>query len=253
MLPSFRLIAVTFLCGFVVVFAGLRLAASLNDIHEGLPVMAAHAAPVAIADITDQRRGSAAAPMYDLRFAVRSALQAPTPVNVTALVIDRAAPLDISPALSVAPLEALANEAAAPAEPATPADTVASIAPEQPVAADAAATPPSIDTPKPDAPVVATVGPPAAAPPDAVAAAVEPAAAPAVVQTTVESLPVAPAEPAPDAPAVASDPNPSAAKSAPRATVRKKRVRVAHRAAPANTPGPFNSNPATNPFSAEPR
>ena len=30
MLPSFRLIAATFLCGFVVVFAGLRLAASLQ-------------------------------------------------------------------------------------------------------------------------------------------------------------------------------------------------------------------------------
>ena len=46
MLPSFRLIAATFLCGFVVVFAGLRMAVSLNDIHEGLPVMAGHAAPV---------------------------------------------------------------------------------------------------------------------------------------------------------------------------------------------------------------
>ena len=44
MLPSFRLIAATFLCSFVVVFAGLRMAVSLNDIHEGLPVMAGHAA-----------------------------------------------------------------------------------------------------------------------------------------------------------------------------------------------------------------
>ena len=59
MLPSFRLIAATFLCGFVVVFAGLRLAASLNDIHEGLPVMAAHAAPVSIAPTAD-REGAAA-------------------------------------------------------------------------------------------------------------------------------------------------------------------------------------------------
>ena len=59
MLPSFRLIAATFLCGFVVVFAGLRMAASLNDIHEGLPVMAAHAAPVSIAPAADReaRRG----------------------------------------------------------------------------------------------------------------------------------------------------------------------------------------------------
>ena len=59
MLPSFRLIAATFLCGFFVVFAGLRLAASLNDIHEGLPVMAAHAAPVSITPVADReaRRG----------------------------------------------------------------------------------------------------------------------------------------------------------------------------------------------------
>ena len=60
MLPSFRLIAATFLCGFFVVFAGLRLATSLNDIHEGLPVMAAHAAPVSIEPAPDReaRRSS---------------------------------------------------------------------------------------------------------------------------------------------------------------------------------------------------
>ncbi len=70
MLPSFRLIAATFLCGFVVVFAGLRLASSLNDIHEGLPVMAAHAAPVSITPVADReaRRSLAAVPlMYDMR------------------------------------------------------------------------------------------------------------------------------------------------------------------------------------------
>ena len=84
MLPSFRLIAATFLCGFLVVFAGLRLAASLNDIHEGLPVMAAHAAPVSIAPVADQeaRRGLAAVPvMYDLRFAVSRV--ASTPVSLS--------------------------------------------------------------------------------------------------------------------------------------------------------------------------
>jgi len=53
MLPSFRLIAATFLCGFVVVFAGLRMAVSLNDIHEALPVMAAHAAPVSVTPSAD--------------------------------------------------------------------------------------------------------------------------------------------------------------------------------------------------------
>ena len=73
MLPSFRLIAATFICGFVVVFAGLRMAVSLNDIHEALPVMAAHAAPVSTTPPADSeaRRGVAAVPvMYDLRFAV---------------------------------------------------------------------------------------------------------------------------------------------------------------------------------------
>ena len=72
MLPSFRLIAVTFCCGFIVVFAGLRLAASLNDVHQGLPVMAAHAAPVDHAGIADReaRRGRAVPVMYDMRFAV---------------------------------------------------------------------------------------------------------------------------------------------------------------------------------------
>ena len=77
MLPSFRLIAATFLCGFVVVFAGLRLAASLNDIHEGLPVMAAHAAPVSITPAADHEdgRGLSSVPvMFDLRFAVTPVL-----------------------------------------------------------------------------------------------------------------------------------------------------------------------------------
>jgi hypothetical protein len=55
MLPSFRLIAATFLCGFVVIFAGLRMAVSLNDIHEGLPVTAAHAALVSVTPAAQYR------------------------------------------------------------------------------------------------------------------------------------------------------------------------------------------------------
>ena len=90
MLPSFRLIAATFLCGFFVVFAGLRMAISLNDIHEGLPVMMAHATPGSIAPMADRelRRGQlAASVMYDLRFAVSPI--SPTLVN--------AAPLSLVP------------------------------------------------------------------------------------------------------------------------------------------------------------
>ena len=105
MLPSFRLIAATFLCGFFIVFAGLRLAASLNDIHEGLPVMAAHAAPVAINPVADgeARRALAAMPMmFDLRFAVTTV--APTLIRLPPTVLDRPAP-----PLSIVPPDDVAN------------------------------------------------------------------------------------------------------------------------------------------------
>ncbi len=93
MLPSFRLITATFCCGFLIVFAGLRLATTFNGINQAMPVMTAHAAPVTIAAIGDQgqRRGAAAVPVtYDLRFAVSAAQ--PTPAAVSPIV-DRAAPL----------------------------------------------------------------------------------------------------------------------------------------------------------------
>src|SRR3954465_652904 len=93
MLPSFRLIAATFLCGFVVVFAGLRMAATLHDIHEGLPVMAGPAAPGPVARAADSevRRGLAAVPvMYDLRFAVNTV--SPMAVRVAPTAFDRPAP-----------------------------------------------------------------------------------------------------------------------------------------------------------------
>ena len=63
MLPSFRLIAATFLCGFVVVFAGLRLATSLNNIHEALPVLTVLAAPLTVAGARDARGAPVAVPM----------------------------------------------------------------------------------------------------------------------------------------------------------------------------------------------
>ena len=106
MLPSFRLIAATFLCGFFVVFAGLRLAASLNDIHEGLPVTAAHAAPVSITPVADReaRRSLAAVPMmYDLRFVISTV--APTLVRVPPTALDQPAP-----PLSIVPPDALDKE-----------------------------------------------------------------------------------------------------------------------------------------------
>jgi len=119
MLPSFRLIAVTFLCGFLMVFAGLRLAASLNDIHEALPVMAAHAAPVSVAPIADReaRRGLATVPvMYDLRFAVSTV--APTLVRVAPSVLERQMERQaVAPTL--VPQQAEAEPTNAPEPPAT--------------------------------------------------------------------------------------------------------------------------------------
>ena len=137
MLPSFRLIAVTFLCGFFVVFAGLRLAASLNDFHEGLPVMAAQAAPVSIAPVADReaRRGVAAVPvMYDLRFAISTV--APTLIRLPPTFLDR-----LAPPLATVPPEDIARETLE-AEPAEEADqpeaTVSAIEPQAPVAPESA-------------------------------------------------------------------------------------------------------------------
>jgi hypothetical protein len=96
MLPSIRLIAATFFCGFVVVYAGLRIAASLNDIHQGLPVMAAHAAPIQAVPSADPaiRRGQSTVPVvYELRFVSSSVAMAPT----LASLAPAAPPLDITP------------------------------------------------------------------------------------------------------------------------------------------------------------
>ena len=93
MLPSIRLIAITFCCGFIVVFAGLRLATSVNGLHKAMPVMAAHAAPVTVGAIADRdlRRGQSAVPvMYDMRFAVGTAAPAPAGSQPT---IDRVPPV----------------------------------------------------------------------------------------------------------------------------------------------------------------
>ena len=268
MLPSFRLIAATFLCGFFVVFAGLRLAASLNDIHEGLPVMAAHAAPVSIASIADReaRRSLAAAPlMYDLRFVISTV--APTLVRVPPTVLDQPTAL-----LSIVPPEAFSREGsldAAPeaeaaknaTEPAEPEATVAAIPPAAPVIPESAVVPdPPAAQPATEAPAVpdptaehsavetpapitqATANEAQATPapaieesrpnPEAAAAPVETPAAPA---TGPEPKPRSPAAalPAPKPQAA----KPQAAKSSPRSRVevaRKKLVRVARRAAPRN-------------------
>jgi len=245
MLPSFRLIAATFLCGFLVVYAGLRMAVSLHDIHEGLPVMAAHAAPVPAAPAADSdgRRGLAAVPvMYDLRFAVSTV--SPTLVRGTPTVYDRPAP-----PLAIIPQDLVEQDSLEPArqtpEPenktaAIQADAPASVAPVAPAIPDAAA-----EAPQPAVPTVAAVERQAA--PELETSAAEPLI-PEPDTTASVDAPAAAADPAPPAvPAPAA--KPKVAKPAPKAAVkvaRKKRVRTAQHAAPANNA--FGANPTSNPY-----
>ena len=168
MLPSFRLILATFCCGFIVVFAGLRLATSINGIHQARPVLAAHAAPVMVAAIGNQdlRRGPAAVPvMYDLRFAVSATQPAPTPAAASPIV-DRAPPL-MMPLVILPPIAQEAATSQTPAETSVTAALPAGPAPEpaplavdiplpEPVAIDLTFSPAAKSK---ESPTVATVAP----------------------------------------------------------------------------------------------
>jgi hypothetical protein len=284
MLPSFRLIAATFLCGFVVVFAGLRMAVSLNDIHEGLPVMAAPAASVSVMPAADNevRRGLAAVPvMYDLRFAVSTV--PPTIVRAAPTVFDRPAPpLAIIPpqdlveqSLSEQSLveqslveqnlgeqnlgeqNSAEQDLAEPAkETAEPERTVAAIQPDAP--ANAASDAPILDAapeaPKPETPAVAAVERQAL--PDLEPSVAEPlipepdsTASIAAPDQDIASVPAIVPMPAarPKVPKEAAKPAPKAVAK----VVRKKPVRTAQRTAPATNP--FGINPAANPFGTQQR
>jgi hypothetical protein len=284
MLPSFRLIAATFLCGFVVVFAGLRMAVSLHDIHEGLPVMAGHAAPVSVTPAADSevRRGLAAVPvMYDLRFAVSTV--PPTIVRAAPTVFDRPAPpLAIIPpqdlveqSLSEQSLveqslveqnlgeqnlgeqNSAEQDLAEPAkETAEPERTVAAIQPDAP--ANAASDAPILDAapeaPKPETPAVAAVERQAL--PDLEPSVAEPlipepdsTASIAAPDQDIASVPAIVPMPAarPKVPKEAAKPAPKAVAK----VVRKKPVRTAQRTAPATNP--FGINPAANPFGTQQR
>jgi hypothetical protein len=152
MLPSFRLIVITFLCGFAAVFAGLRLATSLNA---ALPVTTAHAG-AHILSVADGEPHLASMPaMFDTRFAI-----APAPavlVRATPSVRERPSlPLAVMPPQSEATADAIPIATAAelveqpsapdgalaavqsdpPADAATPAETTAPASPDAPLATD---------------------------------------------------------------------------------------------------------------------
>ena len=194
MLPGFRLIALTFCCGFVVVFVGLRLAASVNGMHQAMPVMAAHAAPVMAGAIADRelRRGQNAVPvMYDMRFAVGSAVPAAAGAQP---VIDRA-PSVMMPLVILPPIALEAERNAAP---------------EADASVVAALPPAAIDIPLPEpAAVDLTFSPQAKAKSPAVAVLAPQAAPRAVIDLPVpEPAPIdltfAPPTAAKDKPAVAA-------------------------------------------------
>jgi len=139
MLPGFRLIAATFLCGFFVVFASLRLVTSLHNVHGALPITAAQAAPMPTMDISSEamRRSQTAMPaMYDMRFVVSTASHAPVPERMTARAIDRAAPVAL-PLVITTPLQEGDGEDQAPAAavevklPAMPAPDTAEVEPPE--------------------------------------------------------------------------------------------------------------------------
>jgi hypothetical protein len=178
MLPSIRLIAATFLCGFVVVFAGLRIAASLNDMHEGLPVMAAHAAPIQATPTADpdMRRSQSVVPvLYDMRFVASGSAFTPTLASLT----PAAPPLDITPpAIEKVVRQEMPAPAGLPTAPSREDSSIATTeaAPAAPVSNDLppaiqnepAAQPPEVAPPRtealPVAPSPSTSVQPAAAP-----------------------------------------------------------------------------------------
>ncbi len=269
MLPSFRLIGATFLCSFFVVFVGLRMAASLNDIHEGLPVMAAHAAPMTVAPAADRdaRRGASSVPvMYDLRFAV--APVSPILVRSAPTLIERPVP---QLPLAILPPDLPSQEATEPAaQPAAqPEATVAAIDRDADVAPAPSAIPelPSTIVAEPLPPLEPAAETPAQnSAQDAKAAATEPQNASAPDATPAEPL-LAEPETSVDVPIPAQDtvaakpaepaakPEPEHAKAAhakPKAVARPKpahkpRIRTARRATSLNNSFDIG-NPASSPF-----
>ncbi|MBM3527962.1 MAG: hypothetical protein FJX62_07710 [Alphaproteobacteria bacterium] len=232
MLPSFRLIVAAFLCGFVVVFAGLRLAATLHHVHASMPIASAHAAALPAGALAEPPGLRLASPIvYDLRFVGGNSALAPLPVSLTppAAGIDSQSPGSIDAALPH-PLPLAEQQAPPPAVAAIDPDVTTRATPDDPPPEpeaqpdrldDSAAEPPTAGALESDV-VPATATEPAA-PPAVPATKPKPAAdgepaaaeaAPAIVTGSVTQPPAVPA--APDA-AAASDPAPVPAAATPEA------------------------------------
>jgi len=150
MLPSFRLIVITFLCGFAAVFAGLRLAASLNG---ALPVTTAHAGAHVLTAADGEVHLASMPAMFDTRFAI-----APAPavqVRATPSVRERPAlPLSVMPpqgevAANATPVAVVAQPAEQPSAPESALAVVRTDPPSDAVAPAEMAAPASPDIPPP--------------------------------------------------------------------------------------------------------
>jgi hypothetical protein len=111
MLPSFRLIVATFLLGFVAVFAGLRMMATVRISHDSLPGLATQAIAAPAIRTADGRRLDLGAPaMFDLRSIMSVTATAPIAAHL---------PPQAEPPAAGAPHPAEAGVQAVP-EPAAP-------------------------------------------------------------------------------------------------------------------------------------
>jgi hypothetical protein len=219
MLPGLRLIVAGFLCGFVVVFAGLRLATSLSGIHQALPIVAAQAA--AVPSSHGHGPWVAMPALHDMRLAgdMRGIAGPPAPLPANAPPPQATehpieAPMFRLEALIVGQGEP--DAAAAPVEPAstTAADLTGTAEPRP--ASDGAETttaaaiePPATAT---DSPTVAALAPtPLPSPPSASGEPVVPSDAAASFQQVPDEAAMAAAAPGPETIAADATPSPTSA------------------------------------------
>ena len=204
MLPSFRLIVITFACSFVLVFASLRLMESSRVINEPLSVPLAvlpHSElPVQFASLADRRRVDDAMPMmFDMRFGDGAVSPASVPASLTLHAIDRAKDQTKDQTTGRAALPEREARIADPALTPAPAPTIAALPAATVEELKAAQPRETIDLLAPAAPVVpvvtAALEPPAAAPEPVAKRAVVPEPAMTLAAPEPVAAPIAPEPP----------------------------------------------------------
>ena len=127
MLPSFRLIVATFLCGFAAVYGGLHVAMSLNEAPGALPATA-HAGLHVLPTADGDARVASIPALFDARFAIAPAVQ----VRATPSVMERPSlPLSVVSPQSTPAADAIPMTTTEP-EPSNKSEDVVATAPPQP-------------------------------------------------------------------------------------------------------------------------